>query len=531
MPKKSVKKEVQVPTAGSAQAPKPKAQNTGWSSNFQNAGMSFARRAWYGSTPQDARKDVSAYDRQSLLQKARYGEKNYPSMVQYVNDMVMYVVGDGSTPTSRAKDPAKARLYEDYYYRDTRKADVTGKTGEQVQRIIVNTWAVDGELFALKVNDPATGKATMQLIEGHRVVSPSAPKDVTPDTWDGFVFGKYGEVRGIWVQFGEGQFEFKPAGTYLHIADFKRVSGAHGLPPMAQALNSMQDQVEIMQLELRATKSVTDVPTVLTKNGGSIDQNMEADLNGMGTSDFGNIGSQMGGKLLVLEPGEDLKSVAPNFPRQGMDMFNAILSRQIASGGLPYEVVGDGSKAGSALVRMVLGKADRYVGDKQCMLHDCYLIPDWQWRIGSAIAAGLLPDDPNWADVEFSCPSTPSIDNGRDARNDRDDLRAGLTSYSEIYNKRGKKFEVVLEQKAQNMRFIHDIAEKYGLPVDEVAMVAGNSFLNFDPTKQHNAGEFAEQEETPAPAPSRAPAAVPETEDDMDDDEEIDDETEEEPNS
>ena len=239
----------------------------------------------------------------------------------------------------------------------------------------------------------------------------------------------------------------------------------------------------------------------------------------------------MGGKLLVLEPGEDLKSVAPNFPRQGMDMFNAILSRQIASGGLPYEVVNDGSKAGSALVRMVLGKADRYVGDKQCMLHDCYLIPDWQWRIGSAIAAGLLPDDPNWADVEFSCPSTPSIDNGRDARNDRDDLRAGLTSYSEIYNKRGKKFEVVLEQKAQNMRFIHDIAEKYGLPVDEVAMVAGNSFLNFDPTKQHNAGEFAEQEATPAPAPSRAPAAVPETEDDMDDDEEIDDETEEEPNS
>ncbi len=164
------------------------------------------------------------------------------------NDMTMYVVGDGSTPTSRAADPAKARLYEDYYFRDTRKADVTGKTGEQVQRIIVNTWAVDGEIFALKVNDPATGKATMQLIEGHRVVNPSAPKDVTPDTWDGFVFGKYGEVRGIWVQFGEGQFEFKPAGTYLHIADFKRVSGAHGLPPMAQALNSMQDQPQRSRL-------------------------------------------------------------------------------------------------------------------------------------------------------------------------------------------------------------------------------------------------------------------------------------------
>ena len=509
MPKKSVKKEVKVPVAGSAEAPKPKASQVGWSSNFQNAGMSFARRAWYGSTPQDARRDVSAFDRQSLLQKARYGEKNYPSMVQYVNDMTMYVVGDGSTPTSRAADPAKARLYEDYYFRDTRKADVTGKTGEQLQRIIINTWAVDGEVFALKVNDPATGKATMQLIEGHRVVNPSAPRDVTPETWDGFVIGKYGEVRGIWVQFGEGQFEFKPAGTYLHIADFKRVSGAHGLPPRAQALNSMQDQVEIMQLELRATKSVTDVPTVLTKNGGSIDQNMEADLNGMGTSDFGNIGSQMGGKLLVLEPGEDLKSVAPNFPRQGMDMFNAILSRQIASGGLPYEVVNDGSKAGSALVRMVLGKADRYVGDKQCMLHDCYLIPDWQWRIGSAIAAGLLPDDPNWADVEFSVPQSPSIDNGRDSANDREDLKAGLTSFSAIAKKRGVDFRKTFSELVQDILYAKETIEATaGKVAFEEAM---QRFSNM-------------QAPSAAPAPAQARAPVPETEDDMDDEGEIEDE-------
>jgi hypothetical protein len=114
--KKTIKAvEVPKPTAGTQGVPKAQAAQA-WSSNFQNAGMSFARRAWYGSTPQDARKDVSQYDRQSLLQKARYAEKNYPSMVQYVNDMVMYVVGDGSKPTSHAADPAKARLYEDYYY-------------------------------------------------------------------------------------------------------------------------------------------------------------------------------------------------------------------------------------------------------------------------------------------------------------------------------------------------------------------------------------------------------------------------------
>lgn len=518
MPKKAsdIKKPAKKATA-TAGTPKPQAQQTGWSSNFQNAGMSFARRAWYGSTPQDARKDVSAYDRQSLIQKARYAEKNFPAMVQYVNDMVMYVVGDGSKPTSHAQDPVKGKLYEDYYYRDTRKADVTGKTGEQIQRIIINTWAVDGELFALKVTDPVTGKATQQLIEGHRVISPSDPKNVTPDTWDGFVFGKYGEVRGIWVQFGEGQFEFKPVGTYQHIADFKRVSGAHGLPPMGQALNSMQDQAEIIELEKRAVKSVTDIPSVLTKNGGTIDQNMEADLNGVSSSDLGNIGAQMGGKLLVLEPGEDLKSVAPNFPRQSMEMFNQILSRQIAAGGLPYEVVSDGSKAGSALVRMVLGKADRYVGDKQCMLHDCYLIPDWQWRIGSAIAAGLLPDDPNWADVEFSVPQSPSIDNGRDSANDREDLRAGLTSFSAIGKKRGVDFRKTFAELVQDIVFAKETVEATGGKV---------------------AFEEAMQRFQNMQAPTSAPVgttAVPETDTDMMSEDEPSDmeeaDTEDEPNS
>ena len=490
-PKKPKKPIAKKPTTPVGQGGTPKAN--AWSTNWQNAGPSFARRAWYGSNPQDARRDVNPSDRLALIQKARYAEKNYPSMVQFVNDMVMYVVGDGMMPTSHASDPAKARLYEEYYHRETRRADITGRfTGEQLQRIIVHTWAVDGEIFALKVRD-SQNRAKTQLIEGHRVLSPTDPAQLTKDTWDGFRFGPYGEVIGIWVQNDDQTFRLIPAESFMQIANQARITSAHGIPPMQQALNSMQDQSEIIELEKRAVKQVTDVPSILTKNGGFADASLVQDLNGGGATDFGNIGAQMGGKLLVLEPGEDLKSVSPNFPRQSMEMFNAILSRMIASGGLPYEVVSDGSKAGSALVRMVLGKADRFVGQIQCMVHDDYCVPDWQWRISDGISKGLLPDDPKWSDVEFSTPSAPSIDNGRDSRNDRDDLRAGLTSFTQLFAKRGLKFEKVLEQKAQNMRFIHDIADKYGLPVDEVAMMASNSFLNVDPKTQHNSAQFAEE--------------------------------------
>lgn len=489
-PKKPTKPIAKKPTVPVGTTGTPKAN--AWSTNWQNAGPSFARRAWYGSSPQDARRDLNPSDRLALMQKARYAEKNYPAMVQFINDMVMYVVGDGMMPTSHASDPAKARLYEDYYHRETRRADITGRfTGEQLQRIIVHTWAVDGEIFALKVRD-SQNRAKTQLIEGHRVVSPTDQAQLTKDTWDGFRFGPYGEIIGIWVQNDDGSFRLIPAESFMQIANQSRITAAHGTPPMGQALNTMQDQSEIIELEKRAVRQVTDVPSVLTKAGGFADASLVSDLNGGGATDFGNIGAQMGGKLLVLEPGEDLKSVSPNFPRQSMEMFNAILARMIASGGLPYEVVGDGSKAGSALVRMVLGKADRFVGQIQCMVHDDYCVPDWQWRISDGIAKGLIPDDPKWSDVEFSVPQAPSIDNGRDSANDREDLRAGLTSFSAIAKKRGVDFRKTFKEHVQDILFAKQVvAETGGMVSFEEAM---QRFTNMQPPAKTEAEDSAEDE-------------------------------------
>jgi len=508
-PKKPKKPIAKKPTTPVGQGGTPKAN--AWSTNWQNAGPSFARRAWYGSNPQDARRDVNPSDRLALIQKARYAEKNYPAMVQFINDMVMYVVGDGMMPTSHASDPAKARLYEEYYHRETRRADITGRfTGEQLQRIIVHTWAVDGEIFALKVRD-SQNRAKTQLIEGHRVISPTDPAQLTKDTWDGFRFGPYGEVIGIWVQNDDQSFRLIPAESFMQVANQSRITSAHGIPPMQQALNSMQDQNEIIELEKRAVKQVTDVPSVLTKNGGFADASLVSDLNGGGATDFGNIGAQMGGKLLVLEPGEDLKSVSPNFPRQSMEMFNAILARMIASGGLPYEVVGDGSKAGSALVRMVLGKADRFVGQIQCMVHDDYCVPDWQWRISDGISKGLLPDDPKWSDVEFSVPQAPSIDNGRDSANDREDLRAGLTSFSAIAKKRGVDFRKTFKEHVQDILFAKQVvAETGGVVSFEEAM---QRFTNMQPQPKE-VEESAEDEAEDEAESGTKPLTDPEDEGD-----------------
>jgi hypothetical protein len=113
------------------------------------------------------------------------------------------------------------------------------------------------------------------------------------------------------------------------------------------------------------------------------------------------------------------------------------------------------------------------------MVHDDYCVPDWQWRISDGIAKGLLPDDPKWSDVEFSVPQAPSIDNGRDSANDREDLRAGLTSFSAIAKKRGVDFRKTFKEHVQDILFAKQVvAETGGMVSFEEAM---QRFTNMQP--------------------------------------------------
>ena len=92
-------------------------------------------------------------------------------------------------------------------------------------------------------------------------------------------------------------------------------------------------------------------------------------------------------------------------------------------------------------------------------------MPTWGYIIGEGIAKGELPDDPKWNKVTWTTPKSVTVDAGRDAANDRNDVEMGLLSMSELYAQRGLDFKTETEKRANDMAFLIDQAKAKNVPV------------------------------------------------------------------
>jgi capsid protein len=317
---------------------------------------------------------------------------------------------------------------------------------------------------------------------------------------DGCIFGQYGELIAFNVYRSDGSNRQILAQSMMHVVDHEYASGARGIPLLQHSINSIQDEMDILELEKLAVKDNADVTRVIKKTGGFIDGDMASEL-GAGSS-YEHIAARMGGKLLALEPGEEFQSFTSNRPSPTFTGFLAALERDISQGVLPYEFVNDPSKIGGASVRLITAKAGRVFGKYQQILIEQLCQPTWGYIIGQGIANGDLPDDPTWTTVSWTTPKSVTVDGGRDASNDRADVEMGLLSMSELYAQRGLDFRTEMKKRASDMVHIQKLAAEYGIPFE----------LLFRPSNTPVGTISGDVEEGP-----EAPEAEPE-EDDMEDD-------------
>jgi capsid protein len=465
MSKPSPRKKVTVPKrpiAKKDQKLAPQASFQGW----QSTGITRMRRSLYGAAPQDLRRDMSAYDRLAMVKKCRWAERNSGLFKTILGDVVLFTVGDGIKPQSHADDPVKAKQYEEYFIEKSKRIDITNRFSFwQSQAIMIRAMVRDGDAFIAKVRN-ANGDAKLQLMEGHRVGNPIQGEVPPAGMHDGVQFGPYGELISFNVYKSDGTDRSILAQSMMHIVDHEYASGARGVPVLQHSLNTIQDEMDILELEKLAVKDNADVTRVIKKTGGYIDGDLAAELGAGLASNYENIHARMGGKLLALEPGEDFQSFSSNRPSPAFTGFLTALRREIAAGVLPFEFVDDVSKLGGASVRLITAKAARVFGKYQNIVIEQMCIPTWGYIIGQAIADGDLPDDPNWARTSWTTPKSVTVDAGRDAANDRADVELGLLSMSEIYTQRGLDFRTEMEKRANDMAYITALAKQHGLPFE-----------------------------------------------------------------
>jgi capsid protein len=407
------------------------------------------------------RRDMSPWDRNEMVKKCRWAERESSLFRSILNDLVIYVSGDGIKPQSHASDPEVARQYEEYFARESKRIDVSGKSFAQCQSILVRAMVRDGDAFAIKVVNG--DRAQVQIVEAHRCGDPT-DTDTPSDCWDGIGFGKFNEPIYYSIYQADGSSRKVEAQSVMHIVDMETASGSRGVPVLQSALCGVQDVKEILDLERRAVKDNGDVNRVIFRGSGFLDEDAASEIsNSRGSAE--NVASQMGGKAIVLESSDRFESFESKRPNSTFVGFLAALEKDICSV-LPYEFVKDVTSAGGAGVRLVTAKAARVFGKYQQVILTTFCQPTWEYIIADGIARGEIPDDPAWYNASWTTPKSVTVDAGREAANDRADIEMGLMSMSELYGQRGLDFRSEMEKRAADMAHIQNLAKQYGIPFE-----------------------------------------------------------------
>lgn len=329
--------------------------------------------------------------------------------------------------------------------------------------MILRSLVVDGEVFVIKTFN-SFGVPKIQIIESHRLMSPSTA--TTERIIDGIEFDRYGRAKNYYFLIGEHSNTTKvPASAVLHIFDAERISQSRAYPQIQHSINDVIDRKEILALEKKKVKSISDIVHILKGGQGMLDGDYKVDVGnrseGTSTETMNRI---LGGKNIRIDPDESIDVHQSNVPSPTFAGFLTELDRSGSLGVLPYEFVVDPSKIGGASVRLVASKTQRYIDDITQTIDERFNDAIWFFVIGWAIDSGLLPAENWWWYCSWTHPRKLTVDAGREEQQNRANVEMGLKTLEESYSECGLDFEDEMRTRADNARFIMRLA---GIPDSE----------------------------------------------------------------
>lgn len=438
-----------------------------WSSVYESANFSPRRGRVPGAAPRDAKLDLTPRVRRELVRQSRYLYKNSGFVRELVNCMAIYSTGDGIRPQAQTGNFVWNKEAEEYFAQWSARCEVTGRFSfAECQSLVCRGMDVDGEFFVHKTRDVA-GRPILQLIEAHRIGN---ALDDGQDCIDGVGLDTVGKPMFYRLLVDDGSYNDLVAERVLHIFEPDSMSAVRNAPSLQHSISHVLDEIELLALEKHAVKDNADIARILKTARGELDDgDFSLNISNANTaagSDPQALQRIIGGKLVALKPDESLDSFSSNRPSPTFTGFLDHLRRDSALGMLPFEFAADSSKIGGAGVRLVVAKADRKFSFRQLILIERFVRPVWQYVVGDAIAQRRLKAEPNWWKVSCTTPRRITVDAGREAQQNRADVEMGLKTLSEHFSELGMEFEEEMRIRAQNARYILDLAAEYNIPVE-----------------------------------------------------------------
>jgi lambda family phage portal protein len=462
----------------------PKAQS------YDAARPSIQRRFPYNATAVDSHIDVSGADRERLMKLSRWVYNNMPFVRGLITEKARYVTGSGIRPQARSGDEAWDAAAEAFFEQWSRVADIQGRyTWREMQRIASVAIDRDGEVF-FRTTAQSTGYPALQLILAHRIgdarssiYEPSNPeaREIAMGAIiiDGVIVNQQMRPVSYRHLIGDGvdpsqRFEDIPAQQLIHVGEASQGDELRYVTPLAPSINHLRDVSDAISFEKMAIKISSYVALAIKSSnpqGADFFGESTASVNANDNSEvtvesLGNAG----GAIPRLGMGEDLVAWNSNRPSQNFREFCDMLLREVCLNiGIPWEFAARPADAGGAALRAVLVRAQRTFEQRQALLIDRLCSRVWAHVITLGMQRGLIPQNDNWWRVEWQRPAAASVDYGREAQANLNDVRAGLRTYSEDYSERGLEWKDALRQRAAEAKYLADLAAEFGISADSIA--------------------------------------------------------------
>lgn len=427
-------------------------------SNAYEAAKFYANpnRSRISATNRLARVDVEGGTRKSLMAQSRWLYQNVPVYTGIVEALTTYTVGAGINPSAATSDEAFNQAVQEEWRVWAKMPDVrTRVPWSEYQRICVRGVLVDGEFFT-QLTQGEQSYPRIAMIESHRVRDPDDRKrDSRTGTEnrepDGIEWDKNGRVRFWLVPYedSEGKQRTMRVRENFMVQSWLpiRADQYRGVTMFASAILTTRDLDDILSYEKSSVKRLSSRIDVVETQSGEIDPEMA--LRGMGVVSGSTpcppvdelaqtyYRDVIGSETVVMRNGDKYAPVQSERPSPAWQGFVDFLVQSICQvTGLPHNVLIP-VKIGGADTRRDLARAARVFEAWQTSL-----VSGWQriyeYVVEDSMKRGRLPKaPPDWYKASWQFPKTVTVDYGREAKEDRADVKAGLMTIEEYWARYG----------------------------------------------------------------------------------------------
>ena len=405
---------------------------------FERAAQSYAwfyegirqtrERSAFIRGPRDSKDLNTSFTRHEFLDVARYLYANDGLARGSINEMARYTVGPGRKPQAMTEDEEVNDAYEAYFRQWTYSADYYRLHHfNRLQYLWNVAEARDGDVGIALVRDER-GEPAVQTIRGHRIGNFGESQN-SDRMKDGIVTDDTDRLVGFRVRVGDKEGRTIPANSFILFAENEETDAIRGITKLSHAINHVRDKHDLLSSEKTAVKTLSRFAGVIKSGTGTVTEGDWNDDPQVSEPTKVSIAQMQEGILPSIKGDEEILPFDFSRPSPTFTGFLEFLIREISFGcGLPFEFLWNPSALGGTSQRFILEKAQRRFNERQELFDNVVLTRIWGFVIGDAIERGLLPFDPRWNMVRWGGLSWLSVDAGRDQKNDRDDVLAGLMS-------------------------------------------------------------------------------------------------------